>query len=840
MNVSLRKIALDKSVVGRGRFWLTVACLAVSTAMLAAVLLGCDAVLDVLRRYTICMEGEWDWSMVRLSATAASQLRDDLTEETVGVYGGKYTATADGGASLRLYGTADEFLPMMQTRLVGGRYPLTADELLLDSETAAKTGASVGGKITLTDDAGTSRTMTVVGLYDRSVLNMQLPAGEDASNAFYGIDWQEPRGEDDYRLFSLSTRPDAAYYTRLRALEQQVVAVCPQAYSLFNSSLLTFSGAQGPDGYNGIQKILTVLRLGLIAVVAAASAAMISGSFSISLAARKRTLAMLVSVGATMRQAGTCLFYEAAAIGAVGIPAGLAAGCAALALAFRVLAPMLSQAGQLMGGDITLRLIVKPQWLLVSAAVSFLVLVISASRPMRSFAKESVVGNLLNRGEVKVDRRVRRAGRLMGKVQCAEGRLAVKNAKRSRRVYRATVRSLALCVALLIGAGGLARFIPAAYFAGQDMPSGILSVDYAATEENLSQTELYKRLIKPSSTVDTVTVNEKGYFESVYLPGSVYTERNRSLMNMLGTVREGDAHSALVEFTILPDEEFTRLTGGFSAPAGTIGCVLKNRYFYGGESVTQTNLTVSDQIETQLDDMPATLSVAAVDTRRFVDLRYGDASRLSVLIGRSDAEALFAEYERQAGAPYPRAVRLDYQTPTPSELKRELEALSFDRLYAGDGTANYLLVSDNSLSLLVGQLLRLLLGVALYGFTGFLCLIGIFHMVTSLSTGLSQQRAEFSILAALGMTEKELTKTIMLQGGVYAAEGLLWGIPCGLLLVYGEYSLLRRSSGFLFSVPWWAVALSATTVICAALLTAYPPIHALRKQSVMENIRHSE
>lgn len=103
-------MALPRFQNGKSRFFFTIIGVALSTAMLLAVFLGSDAAMDVMRRYTICQQGEWYWSMLQLPGSQAKFLLDSASDdEIVSVYGGKYQATDNNGISMTLYGVDDSF-----------------------------------------------------------------------------------------------------------------------------------------------------------------------------------------------------------------------------------------------------------------------------------------------------------------------------------------------------------------------------------------------------------------------------------------------------------------------------------------------------------------------------------------------------------------------------------------------------------------------------------------------------------------------------------------------------------------------------------------------------------
>lgn len=186
-------------------------------------------------------------------------------------------------------------------------------------------------------------------------------------------------------------------------------------------------------------------------------------------------------------------------------------------------------------------------------------------------------------------------------------------------------------------------------------------------------------------------------------------------MDMLNAVKDGDQYSTMIQFTVIPDEEFEKLANSSSAPEEQIGCILQNRFFYSNEDIIQTKLHAGDSLNTSLAGLPVSLYIVDVDDKRFVEDRIGDLSSLSVLIKRTDAEHMFEQYYQQTGEVFARSVTISYQTDSLAELQSELLPYSYNDLFTA-GTSDYLIVSDNSVELMLIGIVRMLLYLICYGF----------------------------------------------------------------------------------------------------------------------------
>lgn len=833
---ALQKISLKQIKYSRGRFWTRVVGVVLSTAMILAVLLGSEAGIDAFRRFVIGQNGNWYWSADRLPAQAAATLSGGSGSDAWGIYGGKLAARTSQGTALSLYGVSGDFLQMMQTEFIDGKPPTTPTELVVEKQFATQYSLSVGDTIFLNSEDGKQHSMTISGIFSHSVLNLQLSVTDGGFNAFYGLDWGNLMGEDVYRFFSGTKKLDDNYYMYIKELDQSLSSLYPQTYSFWQSMLLTLSGGSGPDGRNPTLFFINLLRGVLLVIIAVASGSMIVNSFYISLAERRRTLGMLIGVGATGQQVTLCLLYEALCVGAVGIPLGLLVGCGGLGLVFQILSPLLKSMKQLIGADLSLHLTIKPSWILISIFISLMLLLFSALLPARSFSKGSIIQAISGGGEVKVNSSVTHTGKVAYWLFGAEGALAVKSAKRNRRRYRATVSSLAVCIALIIAAAGLAQYIPEVFNSNLQVEEYPIRVDYAQSKQLLSDDTSYQTLLNPQTPVNKITVTEKVLLDKVKIPVDRYTSKNIQLATSLNTYQEDNAYITDIEISSIPDKEFERIAGHQKESNGTIRCILANRYFYNTQNILQTHFQKGDSLQAYLEDMPVTLSIAVVDQREYVQHRSGNATRLQMITSQKNLDELLEQWQQIQGRPFPRSMSIAYQTEYPEDLKEELELVQYDNPKKED-SYNYLLISDNRISLALTQMMHLLLNVIFYGFSGLIALICACHVVTTISTGLTLQKREFAILQSLGMTEKGLRSMILMQSAVYSLEALVWGLPFGFALLWIEYSILRQLAGFLFTVPWWAIVVAVLGAFLLALLSAWPHLKELKKLSILQNIK---
>lgn len=832
MNV-LQRVSLQQLRSNRGRVVATVAGIALTTAMILAVLLGSDSAMDALRRYGIAMEGEWHFSKSNLSAETVQQLYKDPYTASWGVLGGKWQGTDQAQNQLLAFGVSGDFLKQMQANYIAGHGPISPGDVLVEETFAAKQHLAVGDTLQVKDEAGQTHHFTVSGILGASVLKIQDLAPEsDLPKMYYAIDWDNPLGENNYRWFSIARELNQEYFDHVQSLQNTLPAVDPGSLDLYNMMLITWSGSSGPEHRNPVVIVIAFLRIFLIGIIALAAGLMILNSFEISLNEHRRTLGLLASVGTTQRQLQSCMRTEAFFMAMMGIPLGLVGACGALALVFALIRPIFHHLGVTSGVDISLHLTVRPVWLLVSAVVVLLVVLWAANRPLRQMGKKSLIERLRNPDQVQVQSQTGFAQWLASRMGFSMAVLGIKNAKRDKRRFRATTVSLAVCIALWIAAAGLSRFIPQAYFSRFDRAAEYpVTASYVRDEVNLTESTLYPQLLSPQTPVDTIVVEERIFAEGKF-PAEKLTPQ---MQQLLLQPNDGQPYNVGMVISIIPDETFYQQVGKADHKPGTVDCILINGTFDQNEFVTQTSYQTGDVLETLWEGETLPLHVVEMDPHGTLwpNQEWMASGDVRALICRSDAEKLFQNLQNKTGTPVLRSQDIHYQTSQPDALLQELTMLCFD----DDATMhNVLSVADNRLEMLLERIIQVLLKIILYGFSGLLALVCGCHLYTTIATGLSAQRKEFAMLCSVGMTQAQLHRMIQVQGLVYCIQGLFWGICGGMALTGIEYMALRQIAGFFFSVPWWAIGSAILFALGLSMLPVRQQIRTIQKQPLIQTI----
>ena len=459
------RFTLRSLAANRVRTVVSVMGVALSVALIAAVLTSVASLSNMLVERTAADEGWWYAEAAGITEQGLEQLEEDpeVTDWTAVTDLGTVSLGEDNSSLFGPYlyaktwpaaGTgsdADE--PLLQApELVAGRAPEAAGEVVLphylQNVELAPCGLSTadGGAITLgsavtldlgtrtvenLDDGSTYTATSVNGSYvdettQRESFSADLGSIEVTVVGFYrsygfsstmALQGNSAYVYDDGGALagalsddSAATWASAVFRTADPAKAADVANGLANANEAeygtsVHTSLIRWMGAT-PDTaiWNTLYQIAGILA----AVVVVAGISLVYNSFAISVAERTRQFGLLSSLGASRRQLRRTVLVEALVIGAAGIPAGLVLGLAGCYVVFGLVGEGLAA---LAGGGAAATVVVSPAGLLVAALLGLVTLLASTWVPAIRASRVSAVDAIRQTQDVHLGRRARRTRR---------------------------------------------------------------------------------------------------------------------------------------------------------------------------------------------------------------------------------------------------------------------------------------------------------------------------------------------------------------------------------------------------------------------------------------------
>ncbi|WP_253721305.1 ABC transporter permease [Brevibacillus brevis] len=486
--LTLRYMKKNKS-----RTLVTIIGVVISVAMLTAVFSISSSFMDMMQRNAITYSGKWQAAFLNVTGEDVAVItnteaieRYDIDQEL----GFARLSNSPNSVKPYLYITGHSNHDVVGVSLLDGRLPQNENELALSSEYLRIAGVSlkVGDVVTLNfgdrslNVDGQSETLGDNDVYQsKEVFTptktktytitgiVQAPAKEQevmaAYRAFSGLSEGNLEEGSPYTV-SVEYKDFKGLgndiYETSDAIASKVSGVKDQVKSngvkiKYNRDLLLYSGISNDSHFLNTM-YLAVLSVGIIILIGSVS--LIYNAFAISLSERSRTLGMLSSVGATKQQKRASVFFEAAVIGVIAIPAGLFFGSIGIGVTLHLLNPFIQK---MIFVSEPIRLVIEPYSMIAVVLFSILTLLISAWLPAVRASKITPITAIRQTKDIEIKGKDVRTSNMTRKLFGFEAELGLKNLKRNKHHYRSTVFSLAISVILYLAASSFSLYMDKSY-----------------------------------------------------------------------------------------------------------------------------------------------------------------------------------------------------------------------------------------------------------------------------------------------------------------------------------------------------------------------------------------
>ncbi len=869
--------------LNRQRTIVTIIGVILSAAMVTAVSVFLASFITLLQRSSIADNGNWHVLLRGVPADRMAQVRAADAVDLVVLKRDLGYAPLEGSQNsgkpyLFVRQLGGDGFAQMSIRLTEGRLPQSAGEIVLsetvnrtvskpyqigdtmslspgrringngediepsqgliyrvDEETGQWINDPITGQPALDERllTGEAQTYTVVGFIERPGLE---PSWSAACSAFALLEEGAAGTVDVYYTAASVTR---VLFGDAEALAAAVGAPKPE----FNTGLLRYYGVVASDT---LFTFLFGLSAVIFVIILVASVSMIGNAFAISVSERSRQLGILASVGATRAQKRASVYFEAALIYAAGMPLGILAGIGGIAVTLQLIQPLLLSIFNTSGG-VTLDLVVPPLSLAAAVALSAVTLLLSARRPARIASRVQPIDAIRQSGDIRISGKSVRTGTLVRRLFGFEAEIAMKNLKRSRRKYRATIASLVISIVLFLTVStyaDTARLITAAGDEGINYDI-LVNYNYLPADRVQAMDERIAAL----DGIQAITRSEMFYAS---LPGDRVTDETR-LAN--GILEEDQTMQALtVMVTRLDDGSFTAYTEDLGLDQAVLdgdvpGAILinaaKSTVSINGklQKVMGSVLAVGrgDALELQNSEdllrrdreqtgevRSQKVSVAVLTDRRPMGVPLLDFSTVVIIVSDTG-------YERLAAAlgigPEAVSHRTFLEAPddqrTETELSRIVESVPGSRVFLHN-FSSYARSQRN---------LWVFLGVFVYGFITLISLICIANIFNTVSTNVALRRKEFAMLRSVGMTPSGFNRMIRFESVFYGLKSLLYGLPASVAVAYAIYRLQGPVVEAPFALPLGSYGFAIGLIFVIVFATMLYSSHRFKRENIIEALR---
>ncbi|RJG21357.1 ABC transporter permease [Paenibacillus thiaminolyticus] len=595
----------------------------------------------------------------------------------------------------------------------------------------------------------------------------------------------------------------------------------------YNNELLKLFGK---SIYKGVNNSLTLAFAAVIVIIMICTIAVIYNTFHISVLERISQFGMLRCIGATPTQIRKIVMQEARLLSLIGIPIGLLTGTLFMKL-------LLYNISLLTLGFLNdMRMVISVPILIAAGLLGLLSVFFSAIGPAKQAARVSPLEALKSTGNPKVEHITKvKKSRFVKKLFGIVGQFASRNLQRNKKRFRITALSMIISIILFIVFSGLVDFMRQATQNSGAQYS--YSLSYDGPSKRIDDT-VYQHIAK----LDAVQQAYKFYNDQVeaIIPKDKVDPKYYELRKGRYVVAEGEGFRTDNNFlTSYGDNSLDALQ--FKLTAGKIdkekmnqenGVVVLQKVSTKTESgkqliIDQTRFKVGDRIKIRAIDgdrkVYQTVTVVGIVDQGLLMKGYTSSEIISFI---TTPEV----YSKIMGIDaYSRIFILANPDISNQPITDYLKSLN-----EKDAGFNY---NDRVAELAQAKNDAMTLSILLYGFIGVIVLIAFLNIVNTVSTNLILRTKEFAVLKAIGMTQHEVRKMIILEGIFYGLFAAVIGTIIGTALDYGIHDLFAGALDTAWVIPWYSIGIAFAGSIITTLVATIWPMYRLNKVNIVDALR---
>ena len=576
----------------------------------------------------------------------------------------------------------------------------------------------------------------------------------------------------------------------------------------------------------------------MVIIIMVASISLIYNAFAISVSERIKQLGMLASVGATKNQKSQNVYYEGFIIGLIGIPLGIIAGFIGIGITIKLVSPIINDF--IYVDYVKLKMIISPAAIVLTSLLAMITILISVYIPARRASKIMPIDAIRQSKEVKMTSKKVRTSKLTRALFGFEGEIAMKNLKRSKKKYRATIISLSISLVLFLTVSAVVHFTNKSVDIRLDIENinfdVFLSLPYA---EESTRNSVYDRIIALEQVENYGLVREA--------TGSTLVNKDKApdLASKMQLQEKNGKNLYTVSMAVIGDQAFEKYVSSLGGniedykDSSSPKCILVNRnvsylqeerkfveseavklkkgdtftFEYassskGGEALHQN---VDFKIDEVTDEMPI-----GTYTRNFGEF----------MIVTSDTiyDSIVKDSEKNKPS-------LAIKTSAGEELDTKINQI-FKEYGVNDPS-----MFNSSIDAKMQKRISIVLGVFIYGFITLISLICAANIFNTVSTNIALRRKEFAMLRSVGMTPGSFKKMMNFESMFYGLKSLAYGLPLSAAIAFFLYKTLEESISFPFSLPWKDYGIAVVLVFIIVSATMIYSASKLRKQNIIDALK---
>ena len=854
MNI-IQKVTIRHLKENKRRSLVTIIGVIISVAMITAVTTLGYSFLDLMIRQHIAKNGEWHVQYKDVSTEQIKAIDQDIETKTMILSSDGYAALEKSKNESKPYLFFKNYnsvgMKQFPINVVDGRLPRNENEIAISEAVNknAKVDYKIGDQLTVDigervntvtekeltqndtlqrdEDAiieelhvNETKTVTIVGTVER-------PSWEPTWSPGYTV-----IGYTDLAILSKTDKVDALVVVRdiNRSLFKHAKSLASEQgikTFQFNSDLLRYYGVTNNDQ---LRKTLYSLLAIIMSVILIGSVALIYNAFSISVSERTRHLGMLSSVGATKKQKRNSVFFEGSVIGAISIPIGILAGLGGIGITFTFINTIIENA---LGVSEKLNLVVTLSSILIACGISILTIFISTFVPAQRASRVSAIDAIRQAGDIKLTRKTVKTTKLVRKIFGLEAEIGLKNVKRNKKKYLATVFSLVISIVL---------FLSVTFFTDNLKKSLTMSQNDLKFDIQIFSTQVEKEDLTDYTKLDHVTkstIIEEALLEARIKPEEVPAQLKDRLQAVDGKYPfyvqlhglDQKSFEVYAEQVGVDAKEFTKLEtpraiviDQVTYEDGVTGKFIETKTITSevGEKIDLLMMPMGDMENEQPEpELVGSVQIGALTHHMPMGVDAASIGGVTLIVPQATMDSLLANTDIEV-TPY---VYLNSSDPMATQTAIE------DRKDSNIHVYNVYQQRQQE------EQMIMLMSIFTYGFITLISLISIANIFNTISTSISLRKREFAMLRSVGMTPKGFNKMIQYESIFYGVNALLYGLPISILVMFGIHRSTNYTFEYGFELPWLSILFVIILIFLIVGSAMLYSISKIKNENIIESLK---
>ena len=865
--LTLRHLKLNKK-----RTILTIIGVILSVSMITAVTTFATSFLNMLQRNAIEYSGNWHVRYMDVPSQKINLVKNDKNTSTYSLSRDTGYAILDGSKNenkpyLFLKAYDEQGFKSFNLNLVDGRFPKSSNEIVISSHIAENGGVvyKVGDVLKL--DVG-ERYLDENGM--KSLLGQDSSFVKKSSNS--KSERFISKSTKEYTITGIISRPSfepywAPGYTVISYLNKNELTSAEtvnisvvwknlsnkanqQATELskslgvsidninYNQNLLRYYGVMEGDLLKTLYAFAAI-AMGLIVI---SSVALIYNSFAISISERSRHLGMLASVGATKKQKRSFVFYEGFVVGIIGIPIGIIFGTLGMGVTFVLMQPFMEG---IVSTGVKLILVISPIAIIAAVLLSIITIFISVYIPAKRASKISPLDAIRQSQDIKITGRTVKTSKLTRFIFGFEAELGLKNLKRNKRRYRATIFSLVISIVLFLSVSSLSFFS----HKSTEIVGGIIPYDvkmFITSSETAQEKKDFYTAISKMDFADE-SVIEQTMIAILNVDSNLIRDEIKSILKLNNIEENGKTYEAFFQIKSIDEVALNRYAKENGAdivrlkdaknPCGILvnklNVISENKYL----QMKHFNIEPGEKLKFTQIDGGASENSSVLEITAFADktpigeteIMMNDNLQGTLIVSEEVFASILAKQPKRSDNTN---VEMEIKSSNPTSLVESIKE------YQKQTSITNVNIYDVAMSNKQTRQRDTLVYVFFYGFVALITAICIANILNTISTSIALRKREFAMLKSIGMTPKGFNKMINYESLFYGIKALLYGLPISFGIMYLIYKVLSNSFGFPFAIPWGSVLAVVVAVFAIVSSTMLYASSKIKKENVIDILKN--